>query len=291
MKYDLTWRKGTGRIEIAFPLDMAEYLPKLDNDTPIVRWLREDLEIDSEFNGEYLNGFGFGNGLYRELSKGMIIYSPRLPRYKMETCSNCKGSGRHDPIFGDEKCFCCNGTGNEAKTQWRDILILRANLKLLFEALNYDEYSIGKGAKVPDMRIKLTVAKPDMHSASIQIPFKETVLLWLQGISENKRIEIKEVNNAMIKAGDLMSKVREFTKHSFQTYCQNGSLVMNVPGNATGIYLGSFEGFPDTMNCHNMDTGAQQLSILAGLAQLHSMFREATADIGTKLMERQLNDT
>lgn len=278
MKYDLAWDDQLGSIEIVCAYDMVEHLPKLTNNSPIVQDLRTELNINTNFDGEYGHSFGFDVGIYQEIQHGTLTYKARLPRYTMGTCDLCNGKGKRDPTFGDEDCFVCEGSGEAAKTQWKKILVLRANLKLLLDVFAFNEYAPGHGYEKPDMRIKLCVNKPAMDSSSIMIPFGGPLLLWLQSISVNKRIGLDEVVEVMTKAWDIMSKIREYDKYSIEAYCENGRLIMNIPGNAAGIYLGtgSFGAEDGTMFDHNMDTGVQQLTILAGLAQLHSMYREAT---------------
>lgn len=288
MKYDLAWDGESGSIEVSFPVDVIECLPKLTDDTPVVRWLREDLGIETAFDGEYCHSFGFDVGIYQEVHYKTITYKAKLPRYIMGECPSCNGKGKRHPIFGDEPCIICEGSGETATAQWNKILVLRANLKLLFEALNLREYTSGKAAESPDMRIKLSVLKPDMDSSNMHIPFSDPLLSWLESISENKRIILDEVVAAMINAFDRMSKMRDFYKHSFQAYCENGRLIMNIPGNATGIYMGGFVGTHGEMYSHNMDSGVQQLTILAGLSKLYGMHKEATTDIGLELLSEEV---
>jgi hypothetical protein len=286
MKYDLSWNDESGSIEVRFPYDMVQDLPELDDDTPIVQWMREDLGIESKFDGNYLHHFGFDVGLYQELQDGIVTHSARLPCYTMATCDNCDGNGKRDPVFGDEDCIICEGTGDMRVIQWDKLLIMRANLKLLFEALNAWEYSSGIAAEQPDMAINLSVIKPGMEASNMSVPFCDGLCQWLVAISENKWTMLDEVVTAMTRAWDIMSKGRDYDKYYIRAFCEQGRLIMDVPGNATGIYMGtgSFGAGYGTMYSHNMDTGLQQLSILAGLAKLHDLYRKATTDIGIELM-------
>jgi len=168
MKYDLTWNDKSGSIEISFAESMIEQLPTLINKIPIVKYLREELEITTDFFGAYLHNFGFEPGLWRGRIDDTIIFKATLPRYKMATCDTCKGNGKRDPIFGDEDCYVCEGSGDAPKIQWAKLLVLRANLKLLFESLNINEYN--DNDIIPDMRVRLVVNKPGQHSSGMMIP-------------------------------------------------------------------------------------------------------------------------
>ncbi len=84
----------------------------------------------------------------------------------------------------------------------------------------------------------------------------------------------------MKKCWDRLFGLKDYDKWSFRVSVGDGFITIDCPGNACGIHpdhnaglrIEKDEGYEFT--CHNVDSPAQQLTLLAGLAALHDKARK-----------------
>jgi hypothetical protein len=111
-------------------------------------------------------------------------------------------------------------------------------------------------------------------SAVLSRPFGDYVRL----LSKQELPEVK----AAIKSVYLhmFPRYRRFDDFHFRAYVhQHGQLIIDVPGEACGLYVDGMSrslkeaSGPIELDCHNVDSPAQQLTLLSGLAALAGMTR------------------
>jgi hypothetical protein len=276
MTYYLNWNADSGGIEVIIPHKVVERLDPMA-DTPLIPLLRSNLELaEDTFSGEYDADFGFQGALKYSREADAVRYSGALPHCKMKICHICKGTGKRDPIFDYERCTLCNGSGEAPEIQWKSLHRLRGSFKALFTPLHL---------KAPDgsffdepqshMEIDLGV-QLERDCAWLHVPLSEPLVDWMEAKCDGKRIPLEDVSKAMKLAFDIMANLSDFNAYFLKADCDAGRLRMDVPGNASGIYMGTghFGQEYGTMFSHNMDSGVQQFTCLAGLAELQRMYRE-----------------
>lgn len=250
-------------------------------DTHLVKVLSEDLNLKA-FSGDYNKDLGF-EGIFKNKGEKekFIEYTFPLPQVRKESeekCTWCNGSG--EDSYGDRECFMCSGTGHGFIIDYRETIAASATLTALTKLLKSWEWdNKNTSASLPQLLTVGTITKLDMHGGSLWGEVSSPLRHWLSLHSGHD--SIPEATQAMMAAHDKMFTLRDFDKHAFKLMVwEDGALMMDCPGNACGIhpdhhFRGEGEGYE--FNCHNVDSSAQQLTLLVGLAAIHDKARKELA--------------
>jgi len=220
--------------------------------------LIDDFRETFEGIGEFQNseeGLGFG-GCFR----------PSLPSLPLEGFSTWEAS-LPARIIGKKG------------TNWIEAYRLSCSLALLTGGFLFVET---KPNKMGLQQLAVPVLVCRMGVFALEITLSPTVRQWIAARrQETEGMAIKMMVACFDRMWpDFLSQDRSFRLHSFRVF-DNGrgtGLVMDVPGNATGIYVDGFglnDGPGWELDSHNVDNPVQQLSLLAGLTSVLRLVRES----------------
>lgn len=276
--YRLSYQSDPPRIVMWINSKCFHHIERIQESIPIVKHYMEDLEVDIFIPYQSTGStWGFGGALFlgAELNDYRAIEA-RLPRYSMVECFICSGKGTRGYPFEGEKCLCCRGSRETPSIPWRQIMLIRASLQVLFSLYWMEESkeNLDDSLIVPE----LLVRTGGYHSGGVGGVISSEMVIWLQGLSKGGYVPLPDVNTVVEEVWDHMSRLRGYERHRIETYSRDGGLTIDVPGNATGVYMGRGFGGEELgqICCHNMDTGLQQLACLAGLAQTELVYLAQT---------------
>jgi len=278
--YELSWDKEQIGIILRIYQDivksercMVEKHPHLDQVLEVHPGL-------GEFQPSYNDDFGFEGRLLRLGERdGFVEFFIKIPAVSISlgvSCKSCSGTGK-DLHHLDMDCHACDGTGIESKYDWREAFQITSSLAILFQHIRYPGFETT--CLLPQLMLVATMSRVNagMHACGIGGEYSLALMRYLSEIPENHRLPY--VEEAMTKAWDRMLTIRdELYCNRMHAYIQTspGGFTIDVPGNACGIYPSSSANFKRgeqlsgyDFTCHNTDTPAQQLTMLAGLAALH----------------------
>lgn len=240
---------------------------------PIVLYLQES-QNKGDFSGDLKGNFGFNKALKNRGEKnGFYEFAFEIPSIKEITdvnCDRCDGTGKEES-FG--KCLSCEGEGKVIKYNWNHADEISSSLYVLTLSLHL--YGKDVPTTFPQLLTFRALCSQGNRALSgeISIPLKE----WLASNPDESHLTkpISAMKTAYRKMfGQNIGIVRE---HSFDVRINNSGLIINCPGDACGIhpdnwYFRDAEGY--RFGSHNVDTPAQQLTLLTGLASLHDIARK-----------------
>jgi len=281
--YELSWLKEKVSILLRIHQDFANAAPVMPKDSPLVNHFLEDFQF-SHWSCDLKKDFGFDNAfVFQQEKEGFVEFLvpiPKIRKYVGKPCRRCKGTGIDNIMKGfgeNKKCVFCNGTGKEYFMDWRPAQAISASFNAFLTLAFHPD--LETSAPFPQlMTIQVTTAH-DMHGGSLggefSIPFYE----WLSSFEE--RTAFPDVIEAIqVAAKKMFGKVNKYEGFGFRAYMlRRGGIVINVPGDACGIYNLS-DSYDDKrkrgcrFECHNVDTAMQQLELLVGLAVLHDRARK-----------------
>lgn len=273
--YELLWKEEPPSIGLRIHKEFIES-NKIDfKKAPIVKYLAESLRL-SAFSGNFNKDIGFGGVLkHTEERDGFGEFVAEIPQIKKKTdkkCTDCNGTGKrkYDP---DKKCMFCDGSGIEWIMDWKDAFVISASFSVLTGWLKYCK--IETSAPFPQLLTVDTITKEDMHGGSLSGDISIPMRIWLESLGE--RVELTEMTRAMKIAYGRMFGSHDHNMYRFDAYATNGRFIANCPGDACGLhpsdwYARKKEGYE--FSCHNVDSPAQQITILAGLGALINRAQE-----------------
>jgi hypothetical protein len=227
--------------------------------------------------GDY---FGFDKALKRgRASDGFVSYEIELPVMRKITsaiCSRCKGSGWDNDL--NTKCLWCEGTGHELRYDWKGLQAISASLHILnqiFEAFN--QPTSASNAQLLTFQV---FCGKEMGSYVLAGHYGADFCKWLSALpvpcSLDRVLEAMEQVHRQI-----YGKIQIL--YNFQAYVEeNAWLILSCPGDACGLHPVGYSwklGQGREFSCHNMDTPAQQVMLLAGLAVLSDMLKEYSWEV------------
>ncbi len=271
--YELSW-EGTGSALVVRVHQSYADAVRVKSDAPIVLGFQETFG-EGNFDGDLRKGdYGFNRALKnRGQRDGFYELAIELPSIKVATdndCDRCGGTGR-DANY-DENCIPCEGEGKEFRYNWMGADEISASLSILTMRLPYYDHN------VPTVSPQLITFETSGGPRNCAIHGEIGIALqgWLA--SGPKDIQFPDVVAAMQTAYKKMfgPRVGMVAQHNFEMRIQNGKLTASCPGDACGIYPKNWidrGGRGHEFSSHNVDTPAQQLTLLVGLAALHDMAR------------------
>ncbi|OGZ41824.1 MAG: hypothetical protein A3B04_03115 [Candidatus Portnoybacteria bacterium RIFCSPLOWO2_02_FULL_39_11] len=176
----------------------------------------------------------------------------------------------------------CHGAGREFFYDWQNAKAISASLTLIFILLELPEKETS--AKIPQLMTVQTITKSGMHGGSLYGQFSSFIRTYLSSLYQRQTTPIIEMIQAMKIAYEFMFEPQEeMYQHDFRAgvFSEFGWLNTDCPGNACGLNP-SLDAEYDMkkpchgykFSCHNVDTAAQQLTLLAGVAALHDKARQ-----------------
>lgn len=267
--YELLWLEEPPSIGLRIHKEFIEKQKVDFKKAPMIKFLAKNLRIPN-FRGNFNENIGFGEVLKNKGEKeGFIEYMAEIPQIKKKTgkkCTDCKGTGKrkYDP---DEKCLFCDGSGQEWTMDWKDAFAISASFSILTGWLRFCE--IETSAIFPQLLTVQTISEEGMHGGSLSGDISIHMRIWLESLGE--RVELTEMTRAMKIAYSQMFGSRDYNMYRFNAYATNGRFIANCPGDACGLhpsdwYARKGEGYE--FSCHNVDSPAQQITLLAGLGAL-----------------------
>ena len=277
--YELSfWESETGpsvilRIHKDFIKSLKDHKMDLRNSF-LIKSFQDKFKIAS-FSGDFNGDIGFG-GVLKNIGEkdGFIGFEVKVPKIikTTGTCNECKGTGNNGD--SDISCGWCRGTGIGRSYDWSSAYAISASFTIVFGILFLGGCHQTSSSSVQLMEVR-TTTENGMHGGSlyghISIPLKE----WIQSVGEAK---IPEMVHAMETTYDTMMGKEDYHRFSFNAYArERGGFTTSCPGDACGLHPTDWnmsKGKGYEYSCHNVDTPAQQLTLLAGLAALHDRVRK-----------------
>ena len=277
--YELSWRTSNDRPAIVFKLheDFIRTRPPVKDDAPIVLGLKKELGL-GEFHGS-ANGGSFGFEplpMRRNASAGgfveFLLPIPAIERPTGRKCRECHGKGEAD----GKECHWCKGDGKETKLSWTQANAAAASIAVFSAWTGYAEIETSASAPQLIEFHSYVCCGSSPLGGYYGIPFME----WLAKYPVHT--EFKEASAAMRETYRFMfNDRREFMLWRTEARLLHpGYLTLDCPGDACGLHMSHHSNKPDEgseFTCHNLDSPAQQLTLLAGLAGLHDQARQERA--------------
>lgn len=286
--YELSWRKSIPAIILRVHQDFVENAKIISNDTLLVKALKEDFKFEN-FNGNFNENFGFDNVFINRGLKGKFVeFLVKIPKIKFwvyEPCSRCGGLNQLE-IF-EEECIKCKGrrefkkkSENEFSSDrfehhynWKVAHTISASFNVFFRVSGFPK----KETSSPLLQLLTvsTITDRDMHGGSLSGKYSKPLVRWLSSFKPGTTIF--EMVEAMKVAYRKMFGECSYFRFRASVDHKNGWLNVDCPGNACGLNPSHNSVKDDDngyeFNCHNVDTVAQQLTLLVGLAALHDKAR------------------
>lgn len=235
-----------------------EELRRVKPDAPILLHYQKTMELP-EFIGPGSGYWGFGEVL-REIpceQNGWVAYRATLPVVKSVT-------------RGDRLKY----------VDWNPLGRLRATLDVLFNALWL--FDGDTGLQLPQLIIINSMAVT--ASGAISAVLTPAMILFLAKQDEGQ--DFKSVVNTMRRTDEYLwqeeGNPNPYSISQFHVILQKSKFLhFCVPGDACGLdpdshsYSGDSLAKGYSLVPHNVDNGIQQLSLLMGLAKLHSLARQS----------------
>lgn len=159
-----------------------------------------------------------------------------------------------------------------------DTMPVRLTLAMLVKAFLWFEGCTG--VDVPQLMIidGMNVER-SLHGGSISVSLGQTTIKWLAKQPENSSLE--KVKETMLAVDRYMRPDRMFPQdpRQFDVWCRQPKWInFTIPGNACGLDPENYHNLSlnagYALHAHNVDSGLQQLTLLAGVAKLYELVQE-----------------
>lgn len=276
--YELSWRKTKPAVILRVHKDFIKNAESIPDENPWTADLKEKFKF-ANFVGSLNGNFGFDNAFVRRGErKEFVEFVVEIPRIKQKTgksCPHCNGSGRDDLL--ERKCDWCRGTGIEHINDWKPVYAVSASFTVFFTFSFHPEEETSSSL-IQLMTVR-TITRGDMHGGSIGGKFSVPLCNWMDSLREKGESDIIEMVEAMqIAHRRMWGRLEPYRKWDFRASVayEGGWLNTSCPGDACGLHpthMGPQKGSGYEFDCHNVDTPAQQLELIASLAALHDKAR------------------
>jgi len=275
--YELSWRKKIPAIRVMIHKDFIKDAIIIDENVPIVVALSKEFGFNG-FVGDFERNFGFDNSFVRgKETEEFVEFIAKIPKIKKigKICSYCKGSGKDEDL--DSKCLWCHGEKKESLYDWKSAYAISASFNVLFMLLFSFEKEIQ--SNLFQLIEVSTAIHKGMHGGSLGGQFSVQLCNWMDSLRESGKSSIVEMIEAMRLAYKVMMGRNPYDWNDFRASVdyEGGWLNTSCPGNACGLnpdFMAPKEGLGYNFGCHNVDTPAQQITLIAGLAALHDKARK-----------------
>ena len=256
--YELSFDAKSPAIVIRAHNEFMDRWPKFLGEAPIVTGLMKQFGF-SAFKDGYKGDFGFNSAFKRIADDGeFAVFSAQIPvvqKVAEKVCPLCGGDKKS--LFDSKPAFAVS-----------------ASFTLFFELAGFKmEKHEATPCRFPQLILVNTITQQNSHGGSLDGTYGIPLAKWLSSFPENT--EIPEMTEAMVLAWEKMfRKVDEYDRHNFYAKVanENGWLNVSCSGDRCGLHpvdsWGPKSGRGYKFSCHNVDTPAQQITLLAGLAAL-----------------------
>lgn len=256
MMYTLSWQEKPPAIVVKIH---GDFYP-VSSTAPIVESFRKEFGFENFFGD--LNNFGFDNAL--QYSKGRLIAQlPEIRQWLDEDCPYCKGTGDVWPELEERKCFVCRGTGKKLVMDWKSAYAVSASLNIFFR-LFFDL------AENQLLTVKLITQK-NANNCAIGGEFSPALCGWLDRFTGSRNL-LPVTHAIKLAYRHMLGSLSDFEKYKLVARIENRWLTIECPGDACGIYT---EQRRKKFSSHNVDTPAQQLTLLSGLVALCDLVQKS----------------
>lgn len=288
--HKLCWNSAQHALEINIAETYISALPPIPEDSPLRRSVKEKISRDLfascslDLTAEH---FGFNKSIRRlgdaDPKTKFVPFLVALPRIHVPTglaCQECDGTGKRDEC----KCLYCDGSKIEMKFNWDKAYAITESLQLLFWLLD-----IGVETEIPSEAPQWFTlhicAERDMHGSSMGGHLsKDGIHLFKNMFTTRYGCAVdleRSITTALSQAWEYMMGEHSIGYDLRAQIQQDGPvLCLTIPGDAAGVYTINEEmrgdrGMGCEISCHNMDTPAQALACLAGLAVFSEALEKA----------------
>ncbi|QQG42334.1 MAG: hypothetical protein HYW15_02345 [Candidatus Giovannonibacteria bacterium] len=267
--YSFEWQDKPPRILVSIHKRFLEHLRPYPDGDSTIEHLKEEFGF-TKFDWSFRKGFGFDDAIRLVKDEEFKVFEARLPKVFQLTdkvCRNCEGTGR-DELRGG-KCLYCEGKKKEHDYVWTPAFAVSCSLNLFLDSAYYFQESSGTPKKQL-LCVQLHTAH-GMHGGELSGVYSPSLVEWLRA----HRGRIPEMEDAMRRAYVRMLRADYLDNLSFIASVENdkGWLNVSCPGSACGLHPTDHfmrDGYGFQFSSHNVDTPAQQLTLLAGLAALYN---------------------
>jgi len=284
--YEIGWEKRDSALILKIHRSIIATCPNLAKSFWVPYFIREfGFQFFDQFKKDLFGDLYFGfDRVCRKIGeeKDFLIFEILIPQIKKQTneaCHYCNGTGRSDN-FSDGKCLSCDGCGRKVSMDWKKIEAISASLVIFFNLISL-RLERGKETDSNFLQLILIDAILDkgMHGGGLGGVYSILLSNFLASFPPNT--EIMEMKKAMESAYEKMyGKLNSFDKLEINIRIadENGWLNIGCPGNACGLHpadsWGPKKGQGYKFSCHNVDTAAQQIILIVGLAALCDKYRK-----------------
>lgn len=297
--YDLSFDFVGPAIIVKTHKDFLAQFPNFDN-SPKIKSLEEKFDLCLFHDGKHGNGhFGFGGVFNCQGSEGnFAIFRITIPQVKKPAekicplcngdgrglfgyCLKCQGKGKLPKVcnrcngIGHKKdggvCWICQGEGIEFYHDWMPLWQATASLSVFFDlAFLASEKDKAVASDFPQL-ISIDTAV-ERQNNSLDGTYSIPLVNWLISAKPD---EVSDIRDAMISVWQkLFGQTVPCDEYEFSVRIhQRGRVSFSCPGeNDCCVYVSGSEnlkiGRGVNFFCHNVDTPAQQLTLLTALAAL-----------------------
>ena len=209
-----------------------------------------------------------------------LTYQVKLPCIRLQTafaCTKCEGTGMNidEPWTRPGRCEYCRGSKKQYRYVFDEVTRVCVSLSALFRILSLQLEEVTP-TELKQLFILTTCTGTGVHAHSTGGYATPTFVRFLEGhMSKGTEfLHLPNIQSVMSDAyGVLFEKTDGFD--DFRAYISNGQAVLSCPGNACELNTEQPSRFGDRMgseiSCHNLDSGIQQLTLLAGFAALATL--------------------
>lgn len=281
--YELSWQEKPLAIILRIHRDFIENfvaeMKTLPQDWPVVKSLMEEFKL-TDFGGDFRQDIGFSKVFkHRGEKDGFTEFLVAIPKIEKKTdkkCPNCNGLGKEKEPY-ERECLWCKGTGKVYIMDWRLARAVSASFTVFTSMLSVGFCKKDTSAPFPQLLTVKTITGRDMHGGSLSGEVSIPLRNWLASLKDGTNLLEVSQATKMTYGHMFVGGLRHFSEYYFRAYArENGGFIIDCPGDACGLHPSGWnrpEGQGYEFSCHNVDTPAQQITLLAGLAVLHEKAR------------------
>ena len=273
--YELSFSKQTPGILLRLHNDFLA-ASEIPQSPPITDHYKEEFGFKN-FGLNFQTDIGFEGALKFHGEKGdfheYLIPLPKVLKQTNQRCGLCEGSGKD---WAKDECFSCRGTDKQVVPDYTCAYVISATLSILTDFLCLLEKPTR--SRLPQLLNLQVICQQGMHGGSLGGEYSIPLVQWL--VAQGSHKKVPEMVSAMRTSWTYMMEDKDdLLKFRASIDYPNGWLNVDCPGDACGLHpmrdIYSNNGYEFT--CHNVDTPAQQLTLIAGLAALHDRVRKETS--------------
>jgi len=272
LRYELLWSAPDKTLVLRIHKDIISLFPAISNETPIVKHFMTEFGFQS-FVGTLTGNFGFDD-VFKLNRKNdstefveLLVKLPKIRVLEKEPCTHCNGTGKRVQHSKRGKCLRCHGKGRCYTYNWKKAYAISASFGLFFRMIEFPKKETS--SLLPQLLLIRTTTAKGIHGGSLGGNMSIPLCNWMRTFPFDERFDLPEVEQATRASYETMMGRTEYERFGAYTHC--GKLVADCPGDACGIHPNDWH--EDLLSghafaCHNVDSPAQQISLLVALAAL-----------------------